>query len=95
MPVGQPSLSVAVKAGSILAGHRQKLMSFNSQSFSEVGNNIDCSAINAPLQRADIRAIKVREMRKLLLRQTPRLPPNLQVLREYLSNLHVRESSVL
>ena len=73
----------------------QQVRSFHAEGPSEPVDDIDACRINASLERADIGAVNLGAMGKLLLRQASRLPKLPQVQRQHLSYFHARESTRL
>ena len=73
----------------------QQIGRFHTKDTSDSVHDIDACRINASFKRADVGAVNLCAMRKLLLRQALSLSKLPQIERQYLSNLHAREGTPL
>jgi hypothetical protein len=73
----------------------EKIRRFDTEDMGQPVEYIYSSRINTALERTDIRAVHLRTMRELLLREASRVSKLSQIERQNLSNVHDRESNAL
>ena len=73
----------------------EQIGGFDAENAGQPVYDVDAGGVDAPLERADIRAIDLRLMGELFLRKALGLPQSSQIERQHVSYIHAREGAVL